>query len=163
MTMTGAALGLAHCLLGIGVLMLLFMVLAAVRQCLQKPRKPVPLPTPPICRRKPSCHTVYPPTPPISRQQMSVYTICRPTPPESPLVSITSSGKPTASTSTTSLYQPFFYHLEEPSHSSLQLTPPLKPHHSRLHNTASLPDRVQHQQLRTAWSLPGSPYQLLEP
>lgn len=158
--MTAAALGLAHCLLGLGVLMLLFLVLMAVRRCLQRNTKPVPLPTPPICRRKLSVHTVYPPTPPITRQQMSIYTICRPTPPDSPLLSLTSGGKLTSPTS--ALPQSFFGQCQEPSYTSLQLTPPLQPH-GRAQPTCSLPDRAQNQPLCTTWSLPGRPYQLLEP
>lgn len=93
---TTAALVVGHSLLAAGVLLLLLLLMfTCIRRSIHhhQPKIFVPLPTPPICRRQTSVHTVYPPTPPITRQQVSVYTICRPTPPDSPLIFVGTPGK----------------------------------------------------------------------
>lgn len=86
-----AALVFAYSAMILGFILLLALALIYCRRrLLQRAAKhSLPLPTPPICRRQLSFHTVYPPTPPlVGRQQIQLSsTICRPTPPVSPPVS----------------------------------------------------------------------------
>ncbi|KAK8749833.1 hypothetical protein OTU49_015579, partial [Cherax quadricarinatus] len=91
--LTTALVGLGRFILALCVFLLFILVFLGIRKYLQRRKKLVPLPTPPVYRRQLSAHTEYPPTPPISRQQLPVYAIFRPTPPASPLYSVKSEGK----------------------------------------------------------------------
>ncbi|KAK8749840.1 hypothetical protein OTU49_015584, partial [Cherax quadricarinatus] len=155
-----AMLLLGHCLLALGVLLLFVLAFTCLRRYLRRSKSKAPLPTPPVCRRQLSVHSVYPPTPPITREQLSVYTICRPTPPDSPLISVKPTGKSASPISLftvdTTAIQPRL------SHTSPPLTPPLYPHHSNIRTTCPQLGASPHLPLRTSWSVPGRLYRLLE-
>lgn len=164
MRWTTAALVVGHSLLAAGVLLLLLLfIFTCFRRAIHnhQPKVFVPLPTPPIYRRQPSVHTVYPPTPPITRQQLSIYTICRPTPPDSPLISVGTLGK-SSSSSPSFLSSPRFHRSllsdtpsPRPHHVLLPGTPPLLPHHSS--TVTSLPGSPELKAPRRCNSLPGWP------
>nr|XP_045612369.1 leucine-rich repeat extensin-like protein 2 isoform X2 [Procambarus clarkii] len=90
--LTTAVKGLGRFLLALSVFLLLILAIICIRKYLNRQRKHVPLPTPPVCHRQLSPHTEYPPTPPINRQLMSVYALYRPTAPDSPFFSAKSAG-----------------------------------------------------------------------
>lgn len=127
---------LGTCILALGLLMLFIFIMTCLIKIMKRPKQMVPLPTPPVCHRKLSTHTVYPPTPPISREKASIYTICRPTPPESPLV-----FSKAFSSAKASLPAPVPVHLLNRAEATR--TPPLKPKHRPLHTTLSLPGQLQ--------------------
>lgn len=127
---------LGTCILALGLLMLLIFIMTCLFKIMKRPKQMVPLPTPPMCHRKLSTHTVYPPTPPISREKASIYTICRPTPPESPLMFTKA-----LSSAKAHLPAPVPVHLL--NRAAATRTPPLKPKHRPLHTTLSLPSQLQ--------------------
>lgn len=160
---TTAALVVGHSLLAAGVLLLLLFIFTCIRRSVHhhQPKVFVPLPTPPICRRQISVHTVYPPTPPITRQQLSVYTICRPTPPDSPLISVGTSGK-LPSSAPSFLSSPHIRRsllpdtsTSRPYRAHLLVKSPLMP--NNIPSAASLPGSPKLKPPRRTNSLPGWP------
>ncbi|KAG0724313.1 hypothetical protein GWK47_040818 [Chionoecetes opilio] len=161
---TTAALVVGHSLLAAGVLlMILIFIFTYLRRGKHNhhPKAFVPLPTPPVCRRQLSVHTVYPPTPPITREQLSIYTICRPTPPDSPLISVGTLGKSSLSSpsfrSSPRFHRSLFSDRLNPRLHRVLLpgTPPLLPHSGSAPPIASLPGSPQPKAPQRSNSLPG--------
>lgn len=145
---TTAASVVGHSLLATGVvLLLLLFIFICIRPSInhRQAKASVPLPTPPVCRRQNSVHTVYPPTPPITRQQQLIYTICRPTAPDGPFISVGAPGK-------SSSPAPSFLCSSRTRRSLWpDIVPPSRPHRSLVNKSPMMSEIIP-----SVASLPGS-------